>query len=83
MSGRCSRHVRAKGFAALAPEAVKAHAAKGGRAAHVNGAAHEFTKKEAAVAGKKGGAATAARWANVRKNAENANGAPGSTTEET
>lgn len=50
-----------RGFAAMSPELQKSIAAKGGRAAHVKGTAHEFTSAEAAVAGKKGGAAIVAR----------------------
>lgn len=36
-------------------------ARKGGKAAHAAGTAHEFTRDEARVAGKKGGAATHAK----------------------
>ena len=44
-----------RGFAAMDPAKVRAIAAKGGRAAHEAGTAHEFTSAEAREAGKKGG----------------------------
>lgn len=51
--------VRARrGFAAMDPQAQRAIAAKGGRAAHIKGTAHEFTSEEARIAGRKGGEAS-------------------------
>ncbi len=47
-----------RGFAAMDPQAQRAIAAKGGRAAHLKGTAHEFTSEEARVAGRKGGEAS-------------------------
>lgn len=47
-----------RGFAAMKPEAQRAIAAKGGRAAHQKGTAHEFTSEEARIAGRKGGEAS-------------------------
>ena len=44
-----------RGFAAMSPEKQKKIASAGGRAAHLKGTAHEFTKEEAAIAGSKGG----------------------------
>ncbi len=44
-----------RGFAAMSPEKQKEIAAKGGRAAHVKGTAHEFTRVTAVTAGRKGG----------------------------
>ena len=46
-----------KGFAGMAPEKHRQIASKGGRAAHEQGRAHEFTSEEAAAAGRRGGAA--------------------------
>ncbi len=46
-----------RGFAAMSPERQREIAAKGGRAAHEQGVAHEWNKGEAAAAGKKGGQA--------------------------
>jgi hypothetical protein len=50
-----------RGFALL-PSALRvARARQGGRAAHAQGVAHEWTTAEAAVAGAKGGKATRGR----------------------
>jgi len=48
-----------RGFASMDPEKQRAIAIKGGRAAHEQGKAHEFTSEEARVAGAKGGTALA------------------------
>jgi general stress protein YciG len=45
-----------RGFAGMPPEQQRAIASKGGKSAHAQGKAHEFTSEEAKVAGKKGGA---------------------------
>ena len=47
-----------RGFAAMDPQAQRAIAAKGGRAAHQKGTAHEFTSEEARIAGRKRGEAS-------------------------
>jgi hypothetical protein len=44
-----------RGFAALSPEKQREIARLGGRAAHAQGKAHEFTSEEAKAAGRKGG----------------------------
>jgi hypothetical protein len=50
------------------PQAQRAIAAKGGRAAHQKGTAHEFTSEEARIAGRKGGEASrGGRRANVSR----------------
>lgn len=49
---------RPRGFAAMDPALVSAIARKGGKAAHAQGTAHEFTSDEARAAGKKGGKAS-------------------------
>ncbi|HEL4111128.1 TPA: general stress protein [Stenotrophomonas maltophilia] len=46
-----------RGFASMNQEKQRAIAAKGGRAAHASGNAHEFSPAEARVAGRKGGEA--------------------------
>lgn len=51
---------RARGFAALSPEARREAARRGGLAAHASGRAHEFTRDEARAAGRKGGARVSA-----------------------
>lgn len=49
-----------RGFASLTPERMKKIASNGGKAAHRNGTAHEFTSAEAREAGRKGGLARSA-----------------------
>jgi hypothetical protein len=44
-----------RGFASMAPGKQKEIASKGGKAAHAQGRAHEFTPDEARTAGRKGG----------------------------
>ena len=44
-----------RGFAAMDPEEVSRIASMGGRAAHRNGRAHEFSSDEARAAGRLGG----------------------------
>jgi general stress protein YciG len=53
-----------RGFAAMDRKRVSEIASKGGRAAHVAGTAHEFTRDEAREAGRKGGYATHAKRKN-------------------
>jgi general stress protein YciG len=52
------RKGRGRGFASMDPEKQREIASKGGRAAHVQGTAHEWTSDEAREAGRKGGAAS-------------------------
>lgn len=54
-----------RGFAAMSPEQQREIASKGGRAAHAQGRAHEFTSEEARVAGRKGGEATSSDRAHM------------------
>lgn len=44
-----------RGFAAMSPERQRQIASQGGRAAHEQGVAHEWSTDEARAAGKKGG----------------------------
>lgn len=44
-----------RGFASMDPERQREIASKGGRAAHAKGTAHEWSRDEARVAGRKGG----------------------------
>ncbi|WP_414495585.1 KGG domain-containing protein [Stenotrophomonas maltophilia] len=46
-----------RGFASMDQDKQRAIAAKGGRAAHASGNAHEFSPDEARAAGRKGGQA--------------------------
>jgi general stress protein YciG len=48
---------KTRGFASMDPKRQKEIASKGGKAAHAKGTGHEWTSKEASVAGKKGGLA--------------------------
>ena len=43
------------GFASMTPDTQRKIASKGGKAAHAQGRAHEFTTEEARAAGRKGG----------------------------
>lgn len=47
-----------RGFADMDQEQRKLISSKGGKAAHAAGTAHEFTKEQASIAGKKGGLAS-------------------------
>lgn len=48
---------RSRGFAVMDPDVQREIASKGGRTAHAQGAAHQFTSEEAEIAGRKGGPA--------------------------
>jgi general stress protein YciG len=50
-----------RGFAVMSPERQRQIASMGGRTAHEKGTAHRYTSEEAREAGRKGGAARAAR----------------------
>lgn len=50
-----------RGFAAMSPERQREIASQGGRAAHQQGVAHEWSREEAKEAGKKGGQASGKR----------------------
>jgi general stress protein YciG len=58
---------KGKGFASMSIEQRRAIASKGGKAAHVQGRAHEFTSEQAKVAGAKGGAAVSANRAHMAR----------------
>ena len=49
-----------RGFASMDAHKQREIARKGGRAAHVKGTAHEFTRDEARAAGRKGGESVSA-----------------------
>ena len=55
MSLREKEKPSGRGFASMDPKRQKELASAGGKAAHAVGGAHEFTKEEAQVAGRKGG----------------------------
>ena len=55
-AGRSRRATKtSRGFAGMSQQRQRAIAAQGGRAAHKQGTAHEFSRKEAREAGQKGG----------------------------
>lgn len=47
-----------RGFASMTPEKQREIASKGGREAHRQGTAHQWTTQEARLAGRKGGTAS-------------------------
>ena len=55
------RKGRGRGFASMDRQKQREIASKGGRAAHVQGTAHEWSSDEARQAGRKGGAASRQR----------------------
>lgn len=55
------RKGRGRGFASMDPRKQREIASKGGRAAHAQGTAHEWSSDEARVAGRKGGASSRVR----------------------
>ena len=48
-------NTKRRGFASMDRERQREIAARGGKAAHAAGTAHEFTSEEARAAGRKGG----------------------------
>ncbi|HEX6544292.1 MAG TPA: KGG domain-containing protein [Ktedonobacterales bacterium] len=52
------RKGRGRGFASMDREKQREIASRGGRAAHEQGTAHEWTSEEARVAGRKGGSSS-------------------------
>jgi general stress protein YciG len=51
-----------RGFSAISPDRQREIASKGGKAAHANGSAHEFTPDEARIAGTRGAIAVKAKY---------------------
>lgn len=56
-----STEKKARGFAAMPKEKVSAISSKGGKAAHANGKAHQYTSETGRLHGAKGGKASAAK----------------------
>jgi uncharacterized protein len=56
-----------KGFSAMSPDKQREIASKGGRAAHEQGTAHEWTPIEAAEAGRLGGKAARGGRGKIRR----------------
>jgi general stress protein YciG len=55
MENQQERGKARRGFAAMSPERQRLIAQQGGRAAHQQGVAHQWSREEARQAGKKGG----------------------------
>ncbi len=72
-----------RGFASMDPEAQRAIARKGGRAAHESGHAHEWTPEEAAKAGHRGGLAAHHRGRGAAHRDTAARRHPGTSTGQT
>ena len=64
-----------RGFASMPQDRQREIASQGGRAAHRDGTAHEFTSEEAREAGRKGGEARALRSQLARQQAVGDNAA--------
>lgn len=56
-----------RGFAGMTKEKQREIAAKGGRAAHKQGTAHEWDSEAARIAGRKGGMARGKQQAEARR----------------
>jgi uncharacterized protein len=65
MSDTQNAKVRGRGFASMDSEKQRSIASLGGRAAHQQGTAHEFSSEEAREAGRKGGEAVSANRAHM------------------
>lgn len=59
-----------RGFAAMDPALVSQISSKGGKAAHAQGKAHQFTTEQARAAGRKGGTAPHVNRGGSRKKKE-------------
>ena len=66
-NGRQDGQRSRRGFAAMSPERQREIASQGGRAAHQQGVAHEWSAEEARAAGRKGGQASGKRRSNGRE----------------
>jgi hypothetical protein len=62
-----------RGFAAMSPERQRQIASEGGRAAHRQGVAHEWSSQEAKEAGRKGGQARGNRGRSNQEPGSNEN----------
>ncbi|HJT98694.1 MAG TPA: KGG domain-containing protein [Rhodanobacteraceae bacterium] len=65
MIDRDNAKPRGRGFASMDQEKQRSIASLGGRAAHQQGTAHEFSSEEARAAGRKGGEAVSANRAHM------------------
>ena len=70
MEHQQEREKARRGFAAMSPERQRQIASQGGRAAHEQGVAHEWSVDEARAAGKKGGQVSGKKRNGERPNGE-------------
>jgi len=70
MENQQDRAKSRRGFAAMSAERQREIASQGGRAAHRQGVAHEWSAEEALQAGKKGGQASGKRRSGERDGRE-------------
>lgn len=70
MTNATTSGVKRRGFASLSPERRREIASMGGKQAHLEGRAHQFTSEEAAAAWRKGGQARAEKEARDKIAAE-------------
>ena len=67
-NGKNDQQKSRRGFAAMSAERQREIASQGGRAAHQQGVAHEWSKDEARAAGKKGGQASGSKRKSTGQN---------------
>lgn len=65
MNAQLNERPRGRGFASMDAAKQRAIASRGGRAAHEQGTAHEFSSEEARAAGRKGGEVVSANRAHM------------------
>lgn len=65
MNAQLNERPRGRGFASMDAAKQKSIASRGGRAAHEQGTAHEFSSEEARAAGRKGGEVVSANRAHM------------------
>ena len=65
MNAQLNERPRRRGFASMDAAKQRSIASRGGRAAHEQGTAHEFSSEEARAAGRKGGEAVSANRAHM------------------
>jgi general stress protein YciG len=65
MNAQLNERPRGRGFASMDAAKQRSIASRGGRAAHEQGTAHEFSSEEARAAGRKGGEVVSANRAHM------------------
>lgn len=70
MENQQERAKARRGFAAMTPERQREIGSQGGRAAHQQGVAHEWSREEARAAGKKGGQVSGRKRSSLSDNEE-------------